>query len=148
MSVFLRCVKEGTKLRVKILTHGYSNLANCQFPKDIRVDGREYEVPAADISLVETRGKFFYRVNKKNIKIVEGGIPTENVKNEFKDMKIYGDENLSECAICLSDDQSLVFVIFAPCGHYCCCDTCASKLQKCPMCRADVKRLVKKEELQ
>ena len=64
--VRLKCVKEGSKLRIKIVSPGFSPDANCQFPKNIRLEGREYEVPAGDVSLCDTRGKFFYRVKKQN----------------------------------------------------------------------------------
>ena len=31
--VYLKCVKEGKKLRIRITSPGYNNDANCQFPK-------------------------------------------------------------------------------------------------------------------
>jgi hypothetical protein len=41
--VFLKCVKEGSKLRIKIISSGFFNEANCQFPKNIRVEGRKFQ---------------------------------------------------------------------------------------------------------
>ena len=62
--VYLRCVREGPKLRIKIISPGYHNEANCQFPKDIRVPGRKYSVPRSAISFAEgPNHKFFYRIN-------------------------------------------------------------------------------------
>jgi len=118
--VRLKCFKEGSKLRIKIISSGYSSEANCQFPKNIRVDQREYEVPKSDISLSNTRGKFFYRVKKNNITICT---KQSELGLDLTKLKIYGDENITECCICMNDVESqpdIVFIIIAPCGHYCC----------------------------
>ena len=32
----LKCVREGKKLRIKIISPGYIQSANCRFPRDIR----------------------------------------------------------------------------------------------------------------
>ena len=64
--VELICVKEDSKLRVKITSPGYFNHSNCQFPRDIRIEGRKYRVRADDVKLVATRGKWFYTVKTKN----------------------------------------------------------------------------------
>ena len=143
----LKCVKEGNKLRVKIISPGYSPDANCQFPRDIRVENREYLVPPEDIIFSEMRCKFFYRVKKNNIQVVS---------QKIEGLKVYGDdendsEHLKECCVCMMDrstEPDINFVIFAPCGHYCCCSKCAQKLSNCPICRAKVQQLVTKSQLQ
>jgi hypothetical protein len=144
----IKCVKEGSKLRIKITSPGYSSDANCQFPKDIRIAGREFLVPKSDISLVNTRGKFFYRIKKNNITIC-GNKPEIGI--DLSKLKIYGDENLAECSICMNDVESksdIVFIIIAPCGHYCCCKDCVKQLKQCPMCRANIEQIVTKDQLQ
>ena len=153
----LRCVKEGSKLRVKIISPGYSPDANCQFPKAIRVEGREYIVPVTDISLCDSRGKFFYRVKKQNIVVCEGtgvsaGVSAGTTNNiDLSNLKVFGDENMVECAICMNDidmKPDIVFVILAPCGHYCSCNECAAMLKDCPMCRAKIGQIVTRDQLQ
>jgi len=68
--VYLKCVKEGSKLRIKIISPGFHHSANCQFPKNIRVENRKYSVPLHAISFAEgPNHKFFYRVSKSYIKI-------------------------------------------------------------------------------
>ncbi|GAV78716.1 GIDE domain-containing protein/zf-C3HC4_3 domain-containing protein [Cephalotus follicularis] len=68
--------------------------------------------------------------------------------NESSDGKI---ENGSDCAkrdvlmpdlcvICLEQEYNSVFV---PCGHMCCCTTCASHLSNCPLCRRRIEQVVK-----
>lgn len=138
--VRLRCVKENNKLRIKIVSPGYAQEANCQFPKDIRLAGREYTVPKEDVVMADTRGKFFYRIKKNNIKIVDS----------FKDLKIYGDENLSECSICMDDtsNPNICFVIFVPCGHYAVCKQCALQCKNCPLCRSPINQIITKDQLQ
>jgi hypothetical protein len=36
------------------------------------------------------------------------------------------------CKVCMTEKISVVFL---PCGHFCCCKSCASKLGNCPICR-------------
>lgn len=149
ISVRLKCVKEGNKLRVRIISPGYNPRANCQFPRAIRIEGREYIVPAADIAFSNTRGKFFYRVKRKNV-VEVNSISTTIVKSvNLTDFKIFGDEHDSDCCICLDEQKDSAFF---PCGHYYCCGTCANTLlikkMACPICRAKITQLVKKEEFQ
>jgi hypothetical protein len=135
MLVKLKCIKEGNKLRIKIISPGYNQDANCQFPKNIRVDGQEYTVPKEDVMMADTRGKFFYRIKKNNIKLYT------NVDN----LIIYGEE-LTECSICMETYDE--YVIFVPCGHYCCCKDCGSQLKTCCLCRSNINQCITKHQLQ
>jgi len=142
--VRLKCVLEAKKLRIRIISKGYHSDANCQFPKDIRVEGREYLVPRSDITMDDQRGKYFYRVRKNNIKICDN-TDVANITDQLKDLKVYG-LDLTECCVCLSDANE--FVIIAKCGHYCVCKVCAAKLEKCPICRGKISQIVTKDMLQ
>jgi hypothetical protein len=141
----LRCVKENNKLRVKIISEGYSREANCQFPRDIRQEGREYLVPASDVKFSEMRCQFFYLIGKNNIQ------SAEVTDQALKGMKIYGDtEENKSCCICLMDqttEANIKFIIFAPCGHYCCCTQCGHKVSDCPICRTRIQQRVTKDQL-
>jgi hypothetical protein len=145
--VRLKCVKEGNKLRIKVLSGGYSPHANCQFPRDIRTEGREYLVPKSDITFTETRNKFFYRVKKNNIHVLE---PSTSPSLDFSTMTIFGDSDSKECQICMMDDSELV--IFAMCGHQCACMNCATEIhnrgQNCPLCRSKIQQIVSRDQLQ
>jgi Ca-activated chloride channel homolog len=55
--VELQCVREGGKLRVKVLSDGYDNTKNVQFPRSIRAEGARYIVEKLEL----TAGGF-YRV--------------------------------------------------------------------------------------
>uniref|UniRef100_A0A9I3VTV8 RING-type domain-containing protein n=1 Tax=Biomphalaria glabrata TaxID=6526 RepID=A0A9I3VTV8_BIOGL len=44
------------------------------------------------------------------------------------------------CKMCLDNEVSVVFL---PCGHLVSCSECSSAVSKCPMCRADVKGIVR-----
>ena len=57
-----------------------------------------------------------------------------NVKVELN-IKIYDDENVVECAVCLDNVKNTVFI---PCGHFYTCSTCSSKLQTCPICKKTI----------
>ena len=46
---------------------------------------------------------------------------------------------LTMCSLCMERERS---IIFAECGHGCCCEVCAMQVDCCPLCRAVVvKRL-------
>ena len=141
--VRLKCFKVGNRLRIRIISLGYNPDSNCQFPKAIREDGREYTVPKDDITFAESSNhKFFYRIKKNNIKIVE-------VQDDFSGLKIYGDEKDTDCCICMNLKKDSIFY---PCGHYYCCGTCANTLQImkgiCPICRAVITQIIGHDQLQ
>lgn len=52
-SVTLKCLKEKNKLRVRIISPGYYNNANCQFPRNIRLEGRIYQSRVSGIKLAK-----------------------------------------------------------------------------------------------
>lgn len=152
--VRLQCVKEGSKLRVRIISHGYNHDANCQFPRDIRAPGRQYSVPISDVSFTEgPRRKFFYRVKKNNIKIcsdaeniaVNGDRIVPSTPDVVHIEKIFGDDEDTECSICLCAEKD---VVFAPCGHFSCCGDCAKQVKACPMCRSKIDRIVRRDEIE
>lgn len=45
--------------------------------------------------------------------------------------------NPKECVVCLDAPRT---VQFAECRHFLCCDACAPELQRCPICRAFLRR--------
>ncbi|KAL3881989.1 hypothetical protein ACJMK2_028371, partial [Sinanodonta woodiana] len=44
------------------------------------------------------------------------------------------------CKICM---ENPIRVIFLPCGHLVCCETCAPAFRKCPICRKRIQQSVK-----
>ncbi|MEH2257522.1 vWA domain-containing protein [Nostoc sp.] len=56
--VELYCVREGGKLRVKVMSEGYDSTKNIQFPRAIRAEGARYVVEGLELSSERT----FYRV--------------------------------------------------------------------------------------
>jgi len=134
--ITLQCVKEGSKLRVRFFSYtddegtvyknAYDDSLNCQFPRDIRREGYFYEISPEDLSLSTTRGKSFYVVRARGIKVVP------NI--DLSSMKIF---EIQECVICMTNDTS---GILCPCGHKCVCVECSALFEKnvakCPICRA------------
>jgi hypothetical protein len=143
--VRLKCVKAGSKLRVRIISPGYNPDANCQFPRAIRVEGREYTAPADAITFSEDRNKkFFYRVKKSAITVVEGAATGAGAVD-----KVYGDDAIDmDCVVCMAFQKD---VVFAPCGHYCCCSTCATTVKtrqgNCPICRGRIQQVVRRDQI-
>ena len=131
--VILECVKEGSKLRVKMKTPGYLINSNCQFPRDLRVAGRKFKVPAEYVKLMTQHGKYFYSIkNKSVIQIIDDG---EHLADVMKNTKIFEDVGTTECAVCLCAEKDTVFI---PCGHYYTCGECSKMLKTCPICRANI----------
>ncbi|GAB9474820.1 Inhibitor of apoptosis 4 [Globisporangium polare] len=165
--VFLRCTKEGNKLRVRIISPGYFRDANCQFPRSIRSESQLYAVAPRSIRLVQTRGgRNFYRVaqpitlcgdddhddvaqgddkatdkSKKQTGGKRRQRPVEKPKNVFD----HKDE--PDCVVCLDAEKEQIFV---PCGHFCMCKACIKQLvqpKKCPICREPIKATILPSEL-
>jgi hypothetical protein len=133
--VQLKCVKIGSKLRIRILTPGYYNNANCQFPRNLRLEGRLYEVDANAITLI-TRSKNYYSITK-SIKILSDVEESSNVR-------IFEDSSSDECAICMTNDKCIIIV---PCGHYYTCASCTAKINKCPICRIKFTKTIDKSQM-
>lgn len=126
--VILTCVKEKNKLRIKILTEGYYNNANCQFPKNIREEGMKYIVPTSDITISEIKGKYFYRIKKHKI------IKCNNINHISK---VFNVDN-EPCVICLTNEKIWVII---PYGFT------IGLEQKCPLCRGVINRTIKYTEI-
>ncbi|NXR09005.1 LRSM1 ligase, partial [Semnornis frantzii] len=45
------------------------------------------------------------------------------------------EEKKSECVVCMEQEPQIIFL---PCGHVCCCQSCCERLQPCPLCRKDI----------
>ncbi|MCF4967032.1 vWA domain-containing protein [Nostoc sp. CMAA1605] len=67
--VELQCVREGGKLRVKVLSAGYDASKNVQFPRAIRAEGARYVVEGVELS---TDGSF-YRVTGQINRLTKPG---------------------------------------------------------------------------
>ncbi|XP_053940048.1 E3 ubiquitin-protein ligase LRSAM1 isoform X2 [Cuculus canorus] len=50
------------------------------------------------------------------------------------------DEKKSECVVCMERETQMIFL---PCGHVCCCQTCCERLHTCPLCRKDVTQRIR-----
>ena len=150
--VRLRCVKEAGKLRIKVISKGYSPHANCQFPRNLRVEGKEFLVPASDVKIAQTAGKFFYRIGKNNIRELHAApngakeAGPSGLQIDLSNLKVYEVSDNVECCICMETANELV--VLAPCGHSCSCMKCSLKVDKCPICRAGIQQRVTRAELQ
>jgi len=135
--VILECVKEGSKLRVKMKSPGYLINSNCQFPRNLRIAGRKFKVPVEYVKLMRQSEKYFYSIkNKSVIQIIDDEQHAEiNLENIKKNTKIYEDSSTIECAVCLCNEKDTVFI---PCGHFYTCIGCSSMLKTCPICRCNI----------
>lgn len=159
--ITLQCVKDKSRLRIrfhsytdeegKVYTNVYDNKYNCKFPRNIREEGKFYEIGADDLSLAPGNGKPFYNVKFHNIKIVNASdvamkptaptgarppnrnVPVPAAPVDISTMKIF---EVNECVACLGDAPTEVFI---PCAHKCVCKSCCGEIRKhkseCPLCR-------------
>ncbi|MEH1886895.1 vWA domain-containing protein [Nostoc sp.] len=67
--VELHCVREGGKLRVKVISEGYDSTKNVQFPRSIRAEGVRYVVEELELSSEGT----FYRVRGNITRFAQPG---------------------------------------------------------------------------
>ena len=52
-------------------------------------------------------------------------------------------ESLREQKTCKICSDRTVEVTFLPCAHFACCFICSEKLKMCPICRGDLKMVIK-----
>lgn len=143
--VYLKCIKIGSKLRVRITSPGYKNDANAQFPRAIRAVDRKFSVHPEDIRLIRRGSSYFYSIGTRNLVTLDDGIPipSQEIKNMIK--KVFNTEDPeSDCLVCMCEAKDSVF---NPCGHFVCCVGCSNKLDKCPMCRTLVLSIINYDEL-
>ncbi|XP_033923434.1 E3 ubiquitin-protein ligase LRSAM1 isoform X2 [Melopsittacus undulatus] len=50
------------------------------------------------------------------------------------------DEKRSECVVCMEQENQMIFL---PCGHVCCCQSCCERLLTCPLCRRDITQRIR-----
>jgi hypothetical protein len=141
-NVILKCIKEGSKLRIRIISPGYNQQANCRFPRDLRVEGQYYLVNPRSIKMITTRGKYYYAI-KDNVFIQvqqEKDLP----KLPPVKVKVYEDVEQEECCVCFDAPKQSVFV---PCGHFYTCHACSSRCVSCPICRVKVELHIDKNDM-
>ncbi|XP_060551216.1 uncharacterized protein LOC132712796 [Ruditapes philippinarum] len=64
-----------------------------------------------------------------------GDVDAQSLKAENEKLK-----EMQTCKICM---ERPVNTTLLPCGHLVCCETCAGRLQRCPICRKRIKGTVK-----
>ncbi|MEH2349442.1 MAG: VWA domain-containing protein [Nostoc sp.] len=67
--VELHCVREGGKLRIKVISEGYDSTKNIQFPRSIRAEAARYVVEGLELSSEGT----FYRVRGNITRFAQPG---------------------------------------------------------------------------
>lgn len=78
-AVELHCVREGGKLRVKVLSDGYDSSKNVQFPRAIRAEGARYVVAGLELS----NDGSFYRVQGEITRFSPAGVPDNFAQRNF-----------------------------------------------------------------
>lgn len=61
----------------------------------------------------------------------------QEFKKELAETEVADIDDAIACVICCARN---IDVALTPCGHVCCCQFCAKRLQECPVCRTEVQR--------
>jgi len=99
-----------------------------------------------ELEELESRTDFDIRIEmglkKLDIKPRETQQKLEETSQTPEEMKRKIEELQDErkCKICLDSQAN---VVFFPCGHLCCCMNCATSLNKCPICRRVIDKLIR-----
>ncbi|XP_011637544.1 LOW QUALITY PROTEIN: E3 ubiquitin-protein ligase LRSAM1-like [Pogonomyrmex barbatus] len=81
------------------------------------------------------------KLNESRSPVTASAPPEEEASTSDQNYSSIQNVNMIECVICLDLQCE---VIFLPCGHFCCCSTCADKVPaECPMCRSSIERRVR-----
>lgn len=73
------------------------------------------------------------------IKKMEAAIK-EKIEVEIKEKVKEEEEEKEKCIICFDNRKA---ILFRPCNHYIACGECAKRINKCPVCRHNIRRKVK-----
>ncbi len=89
------------------------------------------------------------RVEDIMLKWIVTGLASIVMDIEKKVLKVYGGDDDSDCCICMEVNKDSVF---SPCGHYSCCNKCATimcyKKLPCPICRKMILKVVLFKDLE
>ena len=146
--VLLQCVKENKKLRVKMISSApFIKNVNCQFSRKDRIENMYYIVRSEYVNL---RRNFYSIINKNAVVYRTFDLDeikmyiTEKINNTAKPSIIFGDDDNSECVICM---DSVKDTIFSPCGHFMTCFACSCQCKQCPMCRTNIVVMIKRSDI-
>jgi hypothetical protein len=130
----LICKKIADGLNIQIINDLYLDTTKIQLSQTIHSSGQNANIPCNNIRVLIREGVFVtYKLNKLDrIKYID---EEKNVTTTTDLKKIYEDEGINKCLICLDLEKD---TIFYPCGHYYCCDNCAKKIKECPVCRNEI----------
>lgn len=144
--VYLKCIKEKNKLRMRIISNGYITYANCQCQRDIRKENCYYSVSPSNISLKNKGNTFYYHISKPIVNIYDVNVDVD--VSTLKDLKIFEVDASPDCLVCFDRKKERIMV---PCGHYLLCTICLDEImkttRKCPYCRNNINLSIAPDQL-
>ena len=97
--------------------------------------------------------ELYYYVIDRNVKLINERIISNNklfletikndiLKNENKELidELNSVKDEYRCTICYENSKKIVI---EPCNHFCCCEDCLEMIDKCPICRGEIKKIIK-----
>jgi len=109
---------------------------NDQIKKDLEKERRENK------NIIKRSQTIEKRLEKANGEIVKQAATVENHATAARTLRNKLDtlERKSECVVCQSREK---VILFTPCNHVQCCQSCADKVVSCPVCRTVIQTKIK-----
>lgn len=111
--VLLKCVREGGKLRIKVISDGYNSDLNVQFPRSIREEGASYLVEAIELA----KNGSFYRTSGQIYLYLPPGQTRRSTKNVARSNKKLNTAKATGSAMDLETINTVGNGILVQCLH-------------------------------
>ncbi|CAH4016285.1 unnamed protein product [Pieris brassicae] len=110
--------------------------------QDLKLSGVSLKIDQENI--IKAINKYVLSKNGNEFTSLSTSAPPLPSEDSQKGVLSQVENNMSpdgECVICMECKSQVVFV---PCGHMCCCQSCSQKdISSCPMCRSSIERIIK-----
>jgi len=111
-------------------------IENDQLKKELEKERRENK------NIIKRSQTIEKRLEKANGEIAKQTATVENHATTARTLRNKLDtlERKSECVVCQSREK---LILFTPCNHVQCCQSCADKIVSCPVCRTVIQTKIK-----
>jgi len=94
----------------------------------------EEQLKAAEVRIIQLTGQDLKGLDTSQLSCLE--LELEKALVKVKEAKKASEK--TESLVCKICEEFQINVVFIPCGHLCCCETCGNKVQLCPVCRSEI----------
>ncbi|NXH17807.1 LRSM1 ligase, partial [Bucco capensis] len=92
------------------------------------------------LAVAETIPELLRTVDAEVPAAPEPSAPCEEPASPGLPTALHWDQSKAECVVCMEQETQMIFL---PCGHVCCCQSCCEQLHSCPLCRAELTQRIR-----